>query len=266
MRYRTNPWPAFADLFSATLIVTFAGMVMITAAYKSDVDTLKNQATNANAKVDEARHKAENANQLAQNANTRAHLVEVAVRQARLDANRVIEQVKQALDRDTSMKTRTRECGDDTCIDLYIEFERNDALIKDPDDLAVLRSVSSSLKKAIKALPPEQRKDIEIVIEGHTDKTQPSGSQLDERSQYLYNWDLSARRATSIAYELQRNGLTAKEYRIVAIGYADSDPICFEGTPECDDRNRRTTIFLRGDTRGIEKRLARQQAAGGTGR
>lgn len=242
MRYRTNPWPSFSDLFSATLIVTFAGIVMITAAYKSDVQTLKNQITNMQGGD--------------------ADMVAAKVRQARLDANKIIEQVKQELNRDTSLKTTTHDCGDNTCLDIDIEFERNDALIKNPEDLSILKSVALSLKKAIDALPLEQRKDIEIVIEGHTDKTLPKNVLLDDRGLYLYNWDLSARRATSVAYEFKQSGLTPDGYRIVAIGYAASDPICTDDNmPDCEKRNRRTTLYLRGDTRGIEKRSALQRAA-----
>ncbi|HWW73886.1 MAG TPA: OmpA family protein [Pyrinomonadaceae bacterium] len=246
MRYRTNPWPAFADLFSAVLIVTFAGLVMITAAYRSDMKSQANRNDPASPTiVDGGRG-----------------LVTARVIQARLDANRIIEQVKKVLDSDTEVKSRTRECGDDTCVDLDIEFERNQAIIKDPAALNLLSAVARQLKSAIDELPAEQRRDIEIVIEGRADKTQASGAALDERGRYLFNWDLSSRRATSVAYEFKKMNLTPDRYRVVAIGYAEWDPICQEGAPGCDDdTNRRTTLILRGNTRGIAQRLARQ--AGG---
>jgi outer membrane protein OmpA-like peptidoglycan-associated protein len=258
MRYRTNPWPSFADLFSATLIVTFAGMVMMSAAYTNGVSDYKKRADEADKRVEEARRQAEEANRLANEAKT----VAAAVSRARAEADKIIEQVQQALKSDSSMQAVTRPCGDDTCLDIYMQFPLDGSEIKNDEQLATLRRACSRVKKAIDALPAEQRKDIEIVIEGHTDSTQPE--MADSREKYLYNWDLSARRATSVAYEFKQMGLTPDLYRIVAIGYADSVPICSEDTPECRDRNRRTTLILRGDTRQIENRLNRQPAAAAT--
>ncbi len=248
MRYRTNPWPSFADLFSATLIVTFAGMVMMSAAYRKDVQDYKRIAAEADKRIEEANRRA-----------NEAKTVAAAVSRARAEADKIIEQVQQALKNDSSMKSVTRPCGDDTCIDIYIQFPLDGSEINNSEQLATLRRACSQVKKAIDALPAEQRKDIEIVIEGHTDNTQPE--MADARAQYLYNWDLSARRATSVAYEFKQMGLTPDFYRIVAIGYADSVPICNDDTQECRDRNRRTTLILRGDTRRIENRLAQQPAA-----
>jgi hypothetical protein len=34
MKRRTNPWPAFVDLFSALLIATFAGLIMFSGAFQ----------------------------------------------------------------------------------------------------------------------------------------------------------------------------------------------------------------------------------------
>jgi outer membrane protein OmpA-like peptidoglycan-associated protein len=241
MRYRTNPWPSFADLFSATLIVTFAGMVMMTAAYRQDMQTYKGQAENANRRASEGA------------------AVVTAVRQARVEADKVVEKVKQALEGDSSMKSITRRCGDDTCLDLYMQFPTNGWDIENEGELTALHRVCDRIQRAINELPPEQRKDIEIVIEGHTDNTQPQ--MADPREQYRYNWDLSAKRATSVAYEFNQMGLKPPAYRIVTIGYADSMPLCYEDTQPCRDRNRRTTLILRGDTREIEKRLAQQPGA-----
>jgi outer membrane protein OmpA-like peptidoglycan-associated protein len=205
-------------------------MVMMTAAYHHEVNALK-------AAQDHTR----------------------AVRQARIEADKIIEQVKQSLELDTAMKSITRQCGDDTCIDLYIQFKSNQAKIENANELEALKRASGQLKDALERLPADQRKDIEIVIEGHTDNIVPDSELLDERGKYLYNWELSSRRAVSVAYEFKQKGLTPDKYRIVAIGYAASMPLCEEETPACRDKNRRTTLILRGDTRQIEKRLSQQQ-------
>jgi outer membrane protein OmpA-like peptidoglycan-associated protein len=43
-----------------------------------------------------------------------------------------------------------------------------------------------------------------------------------------------------------------------AIGYADTQPVCQEKTPECWQKNRRTTFRLRPDRRVIAARLAKR--------
>lgn len=226
MKQRTNPWPAFADLFSATLIATFAGMVMMTAAYQQELGAYQQR--------------------------------EQEVNQARSEADNIIAKVKESLERDSAMKGITRRCGDDTCIDLYIHFQKDKSKIADDAEMASLRRAGELLKEALDLLPSERRKDIEVIIEGHTDDTQPEGI-ADEREKYLYNWNLSAGRAASVAYEFRQIRFSPPDYQIVAIGYADSMPLCPEDTLKCRTDNRRTTLRLRGDTRQIEKRLGRQQ-------
>jgi flagellar motor protein MotB len=225
MRQRTNPWPSFADLFSATLIATFAGMVLMTTAYEQELKGYKERQGRVEA--------------------------------ARDEADRMIQQVKQALEKDKLMQPITRKCGDDTCIDLFIHFSENFAIITDETEREALKTTCKTLKDALDGLEPERRKDIEIIIEGHTDNKQPKRL-TDPREKYLYNWNLSAGRATSVSYEFQQCGLDPANYRIVAIGYADSEPQCSDDSDLCSDKNRRTTLRLRGDTKGIEERLKKQ--------
>ena len=41
MPRRSNPWPAFVDLFSALLTVTFAGFIMLSTAYEGELADVK---------------------------------------------------------------------------------------------------------------------------------------------------------------------------------------------------------------------------------
>ncbi|HZT59054.1 MAG TPA: OmpA family protein [Pyrinomonadaceae bacterium] len=222
MLRRANPWPAYADLFSALLIATFAGFMMLSAAY--------------------------------QYALGRYEKAEQEVSKVRQQANNLVTSIQRALSQENAMAGHVRPCGEDTCIDFYIHFKTSDDRILRDDEKNSLGLACSSIKNAIDHQPPDQRKDIEITIEGHTDSQQPQDI-TDPRELYLYNWNLSGRRATSVLYEFQKCGLAPPDYRVVAIGYADSKPLCSDTTKECLDSNRRTTLSLHADTKRIEERL-----------
>lgn len=222
MQRRTNPWPAFVDLFSALLIATFAGFIMLSGAYEQEVSGYK--------------------------------LREKELARMREEAASIIAQVQKALSLDNALGTKIRRCGDDTCIDLDIHFETGADGLTRGQELVAIERACSIIKDALDALPEESRKDIDLFIEGHTDR-QPPRNARDERARFRYNWDLSSRRSTSVLHVFQQCGLKPSDYAILAIGYADSDPICPDGTEECYARNRRTTLRLRANTQHIEARL-----------
>lgn len=222
MRARTNPWPAFVDLFSALLIATFAGLIMFSWAYQESMGRYEKIAGD--------------------------------VREAQVEANKIGESLEQLL-KNTGLGGKVRRCGDDTCIDLYIHFPKDEDAISSEQG-AILAQACQILKTALDDLPRDKREVIEVIIEGHTDSQQIVSE--DPRIRYLFNWNLSAMRATSVLYEFQKCGLAPPEYRIVAIGYADSMPLCLDSTPECYAQNRRTTLRLRIDTQRIEERTRRE--------
>jgi len=228
MRRRTNPWIAYSDLFSALLVATFAGFIVLSAAYR---------------------------HMLGQYEKVREEMS--AVRQ---EANSVVDQIQQALNQGNALGSTVRRCGEDTCIDLYIHFKKDEDVIENGSELSSLKNSCSAIRNAIDRLSPERKKDIQLTIEGHTDSQQPSKS-IDARARYLFNWNLSGKRATSVLYEFQQCGLVPPEYQIVAIGYADSMPICSDTNRACLDSNRRTTLRLRADTKRIEERLNRPGTA-----
>ncbi len=81
-------------------------------------------------------------------------------------------------------------------------------------------------------------KDINILIEGHTDDVPLTGS-----SQIKDNWDLSVMRATSVSKIILANKNISPE-RITAAGRSEYVPLVAAKTPEARKKNRRTEIIL----------------------
>ncbi|MBI3970114.1 MAG: OmpA family protein [Chloroflexi bacterium] len=75
-----------------------------------------------------------------------------------------------------------------------------------------------------------------VRVEGHTDTT-PTGS-----TRFLTNWDLSTARAAAAARVLAEHGIAAE--RLIVAGYADSQPIADNNTPEGRTRNRRVDLRI----------------------
>ncbi len=79
--------------------------------------------------------------------------------------------------------------------------------------------------------------DGQISIEGHTDNV-PIAT-----VRYPSNWELSAARAIAVLRHLQTRGLAATHMR--AVGYADTQPMQNNATPEGRAANRRVELVLR---------------------
>jgi len=89
------------------------------------------------------------------------------------------------------------------------------------------------LAKAIK-----DQKDINIMVEGHTDNVPVS-----RKSQYMSdNWDLSVMRATSITRILTKGGVNPNQ--ITASGRGEYSPLSSNDTPQNKQKNRRTEIII----------------------
>jgi chemotaxis protein MotB len=89
------------------------------------------------------------------------------------------------------------------------------------------------LAKAIK-----DQKDINILIEGHTDNVP-----ISKKSQYMAdNWDLSVMRATSITKILTKAGVAPQQ--ITASGRGEYVPLASNDSPQNKQRNRRTEIII----------------------
>lgn len=89
------------------------------------------------------------------------------------------------------------------------------------------------LAKAIK-----DQRDINILIEGHTDNVP-----ISKKSQYMQdNWDLSVMRATSITKILTSAGVAPKQ--ITAAGRGEHQPLMVNDTDANKQKNRRTEIII----------------------
>jgi len=89
------------------------------------------------------------------------------------------------------------------------------------------------LAKAIK-----DQKDIQIMIEGHTDNVP-----ISKKSQYMQdNWDLSVMRATSITKILTKAGVSSSQ--VTAAGKGEFSPLASNDNAQSKQKNRRTEIII----------------------
>jgi chemotaxis protein MotB len=94
----------------------------------------------------------------------------------------------------------------------------------------------SALKKLAGVL--EQNRDINIMIEGHTDDVP-----VKPGSKYTDNWDLSVQRATAII-RILLDGTTINPKRLTAAGRGEFYPVDPGKTDDARRKNRRTEIIL----------------------
>ena len=94
----------------------------------------------------------------------------------------------------------------------------------------------------------EKNPDIQVTIEGHTDNVPyyPGTGQLRD------NWDLSAKRATSVVRVILE-GSKIKPGRLTAAGRSEYAPAEAGDTPESRQKNRRTEIILTPDLTELYK-------------
>jgi len=94
----------------------------------------------------------------------------------------------------------------------------------------------AALNKLATALAPQ--KDLEILVEGHTDSIPFSGKGL-----VTDNWDLSVMRATNVVKVLTQNP-TLNPLQLTAAGRAEFVPIANNKTKEGRSENRRIEMIL----------------------
>tara|TARA_B110000908_G_C10239163_1_gene445099 strand:- start:933 stop:1973 length:1041 start_codon:yes stop_codon:yes gene_type:complete len=89
-----------------------------------------------------------------------------------------------------------------------------------------------------------KQKNVDIVVEGHTDSDPFKGN-----GTLLDNWDLSVKRATSVVRILEKNHVPKE--KIVASGRSDNIPLTDNSTKEGKAKNRRTEIILSPDLESL---------------
>ena len=82
------------------------------------------------------------------------------------------------------------------------------------------------------------QKDIDILVEGHTDNVPYSGN-----GNITDNWDLSVKRATAIVRILLENK-ELEASRVTAAGRGEFNPVDTDNTKEARQKNRRIEIIL----------------------
>ncbi len=95
-------------------------------------------------------------------------------------------------------------------------------------------SINTAGKSAISKLAPvlNENNDLDIMVEGHTDSDGDANM----------NWDLSTKRALSVAKELIKGGVDPK--RITSAGRGEHAPVASNSTNDGKAMNRRTEIIL----------------------
>ena len=96
----------------------------------------------------------------------------------------------------------------------------------------------SALKELAKVL--EADKDINVMVEGHTDNVPYSAA---TSAQIRDNWDLSVMRATTIVKTILKYG-NIDPQRLTASGRSEYVPLDTDDTKEARAKNRRTEIIL----------------------
>lgn len=99
----------------------------------------------------------------------------------------------------------------------------------DPRGKTALRKLASVL---------EQNREINIMIEGHTDDVP-----VIPGSHYEDNWDLSVQRATAII-RILLDGTSINPKRLTAAGHGEFYPVDPRKTEDARQKNRRTEIIL----------------------
>ncbi|MDH5474601.1 MAG: OmpA family protein [Cyclobacteriaceae bacterium] len=127
--------------------------------------------------------------------------------------------------------------------DLTIEMKNGKVYVSLAEKLLFKSGSTIVDEKGVKALQQlahavKSQKEIEIMVEGHTDNVPISSKQ-----KYLQdNWDLSVLRATSIVRILTKSGVS--ENQIVAAGKGEYSPITSNKTTIDKQKNRRTEIII----------------------
>ena len=106
---------------------------------------------------------------------------------------------------------------------------KSGSIVVDDKGVGALKQLAEAIK---------DQKDINILVEGHTDNVP-----ISRTSQYMKdNWDLSVLRATSIVRILTSSGLSMSQ--VTAAGKGEFTPVADNSEAEGRQKNRRTEIII----------------------
>ncbi len=156
------------------------------------------------------------------------------------DLNRSI-QTKDSINLNLVMNLK-RALADINDDDVHVEVKKGVVYVSLSDKL-LFKSGSDEINPAAFGILEKiarvlnDRKELEILVEGHTDNV-PIATKV-----FSDNWDLSAKRATSVVRLLQTKFAVAPQ-RLTAGGRSEFVPKADNATPQGRQTNRRTEIIL----------------------
>lgn len=195
-----------------------------------DIYQREDQLNQIQAKLDEDREELNRLQQELQNKNTRLLELEEILNRQNAEADALKQKLSSALlGFENNGLTITKKNGKVyVSLDEQLLFASGSTSV-DPRGVSALQKLAGVL---------EQNRDINIMIEGHTDDVpvRPGASFKD-------NWDLSVQRATSII-RILLDGTSIDPKRLTAAGRGEFLPVAVGSSPEARQKNRRTEIIL----------------------
>jgi len=169
-------------------------------------------------------------------------------------SNSLVEREKKVKELEQILANKDKAVKDlkDRISNALLNFKENDLTVKVKNGKVYVSLAEQLLfgsgsievdKKGITALQQlakaiKDQKDIQIMIEGHTDNVP-----ISKKSAYMQdNWDLSVMRATSITKILTGAGVTPKQ--ITAAGKGEFSPLAANDNAQNKQKNRRTEIII----------------------
>lgn len=203
-----NPWPAFVDLFSALLVVTFAGFIMLFGAYWGKVNNDKGEKKG----------------------------IETILTETETSARQLVEEVIKELKKSG---VPLSPCGSSEIhLPANILFSSggyNDFLA-DVRAKEILEKIGVALREGLEK--ENRRRTLKIMVEGHTDNEPISQEGLHIKG-IPTNWELSTRRATEVVRYLSETcKLDQFKYNIVAVGYGEHRPLVPNYNPDGSCKTR----------------------------
>ncbi len=169
-------------------------------------------------------------------------------------SNSLIEREKKVKELEQILANKDKAVKDlkDRISNALLNFKENDLTVKVKNGKVYVSLAEQLLfgsgsievdKKGVTALQQlakaiKDQRDIQIMIEGHTDNVP-----ISKKSTYMQdNWDLSVMRATSITKILTSAGVTPKQ--ITAAGKGEFSPLAANDNAQNKQKNRRTEIII----------------------
>ncbi len=169
-------------------------------------------------------------------------------------SNSLVEREKKVKELEQILANKDKAVKDlkDRISNALLNFKENDLTVKVKNGKVYVSLAEQLLfgsgsievdKKGVTALQQlakaiKDQKDIQIMIEGHTDNVP-----ISKKSAYMQdNWDLSVMRATSITKILTGAGVTPKQ--ITAAGKGEFSPLAANDNAQNKQKNRRTEIII----------------------